>query len=112
MPANATSARKKPSTAKRKAAPKAGAYKEPAALKRLNKSLDNAQEALAALRKDVSKDVGSGAKDLYTDVERFVKTARRDGSKLGRALERDMRKAGRKLSPAKRSTAKRSTAKR
>ena len=40
MPAKATAASKKPSTAKRKAPPKAGAYKEPAALKRLNKSLD------------------------------------------------------------------------
>jgi hypothetical protein len=40
------------------------AFKEPAALNRLNRSLDAAQEALAELRKDTERDVGHGARDL------------------------------------------------
>jgi hypothetical protein len=50
---------------------------EPVAHKRLNKSLDDAQKALVALRKDVGKDVSQGARDLYTDLNKFVKDARR-----------------------------------
>ena len=96
-----TTARKQTTASKPRATRKA-ATGEPAALKRLNNSLDTAQAALAALRKDVSKDVSSGARELYTDLERFVKAARRDGSKLSRALERDMRKAERKLSGSSR----------
>jgi DNA-binding protein HU-beta len=108
------------------------AVKEPAALRRLNKSLDSAQAALGALRKDVGKDVSGGARDLYKDLDRFVKDARRGSGKLGTALQRDIarlqkqlasssssrrstRSGGRKASgrsTAKRSTAKRSTAKR
>ena len=44
------------------------AFKEPAALNRLNRSLDAAQEALAELRKDTGRDVGHGARDLYKDL--------------------------------------------
>jgi hypothetical protein len=91
VPTKTTDSKRKPRTT-RKAGPR-----EPAALKRLNSSLDTAEAAVVALRKDLSKDVSSGARDLYADLERFVKAARRDGSKLGRALERDMRKAERKL---------------
>ena len=65
------------------------AFKEPAALKRLNRSLDAAQEALAELRKDTGRDVGQGARDLYKDVRTFVSSARRDSGKLARALRRD-----------------------
>ena len=54
---------KKPAT-RGKAARKRPAAGEPAAVKRLNKSLDAAQDALAALRGDVSKDVSAGARDL------------------------------------------------
>ena len=47
------------------------APKEPAALKRLTKSLDAAQEALAELRKDTGRDVSQGARDLYKDLRTF-----------------------------------------
>ncbi len=80
-------AAKKPARTKRANTRKAPA--EPAAVKRLNKSLETAQDSLAAMRKDVS----TGARDLYRDVDRFVKDARRDGRKLGRALQRDIESA-------------------
>jgi hypothetical protein len=79
-------AAKKPSRSKRSTAKKPA---EPAAVKRLNKSLDAAQDALGAMRKDVD----TGARDFYRIVEKAVKEARRDGRKLGRALQRDIEKA-------------------
>ena len=48
-------ARKRPAASKKRPA-----AKQPAAINRLNKSLDAAQDALTALRKDLSKDVGAG----------------------------------------------------
>lgn len=86
-------------TASRRASPagKRPPAKEPAAIKRLNKSLDNAQDALAALRKDVTKDVGAGARGLYKDLEKFVRDARRDTGKLSRALQRDIEQLQKRL---------------
>lgn len=78
---------------------------EPAALKRLNKSLDSAQDALATLRKDLSKDVGAGAKNLYRDLERFIKDARRDSGKLGTALQRDVERAQKAVASRSRASA-------
>jgi len=82
-------------------------FKEPAALKRLNRSLDAAQEALAELRKDTERDVGQGAHDLYKDVRTFVTSARRDSGKLAKALQRDFEQAQKRLAgaPAARSRA-------
>jgi hypothetical protein len=97
---------------------------------RLNKALDSAQDALNALRKDLSKGAGSGAKGLYKDLEKRVRDVRRDTGKLGKALQKDFANIQKQLadaakqagpsgkrkpasrSKAKRSTAKRSTAKR
>jgi hypothetical protein len=73
------------------------AFTEPAALKRLNRSLDAAQEALAELRKDTGRDVGQGAQDLYKDVRTFVTSARRDSGKLAKALQRDFEQAQKRL---------------
>ena len=81
--------RRQPPAAKRKAA----APKQPAAIRRLNRSLDSAQDALVHLRKDVSSDVSAGSTNLYKDVKRFVKDARRDSEKLANALQRDAEKA-------------------
>jgi hypothetical protein len=72
-------------------------FKEPAALKRLTKSLDAAHEALAELRKDTGRDVGQGAKDVYKDLRAFVTNARRDTGKLARALARDFEQAEKRL---------------
>lgn len=68
-------------------------FKEPAALKRLNKSLDAAQDALSELRKDS----GRGAQDLYKDLRGFVSNARRDTGKLGKALAKDFEQAQKRI---------------
>ncbi len=85
-------AKRKPAATKKSAAKKSAA-KESAALQRLNRSLDSAQDALTHLRKDVGKDVSAGSTSLYNDLKRFVKDARRDSSKLAKALQRDAEKA-------------------
>jgi hypothetical protein len=74
--------------------------REPAALRRFNKSLDSAQSALASLRKDLSKDVGAGARDLHRDLGRFVKAARRDSGRLSKAIQRDLEQAQKRLAGA------------
>jgi hypothetical protein len=73
------------------------AFREPAALKRLTRSLDAAQEALVELRKDTGRDVGQGARDLYKDLRAFVSSARRDSGKLAKALQRDFEQAQKQL---------------
>jgi hypothetical protein len=85
-----TSSRRKTSARRSTSTRKSSGPSQPAALKRFNKSLDSAQNALTALRKDVSKDVSSGARDLYTDLEKFLKDARRNSGKLGTALQKDV----------------------
>jgi hypothetical protein len=116
-------ATKKPASRAGKTARKRTAASEPAAIKRLNKSLEAAQDALAALRKDVSKDVSVGSRDLYKDVQKFVKDARRDSGRLSKALQRDIERMQKRLSAspraksssragAPRKTAARSTTKR
>src|SRR3954453_7984634 len=130
-----SSARKRPaakSTARKRTAAKSTtrrrqSSKSPAALKRLEKSLGSAQDALKALRNDVGRDTSAGARSIYKDLEKFVRDARRDSGKLGTALQRDLDKAQKKLAagakkaaPGRssarkttaRSTAKRSTARR
>jgi hypothetical protein len=75
-------------------------FKEPTALKRLNSSLDTAQQALVELRKDTGRDVGKGAQDLYNDLRKFVTNARRDSNKLAKALQRDFEQAQKELAKA------------
>ena len=73
-------------------------FTEPAALKQLTtKSLEAAQEALAELRKGAGRDVGEGARDLYSDLRTFVSSARRDTGKLAKALQRDFTQAQKQL---------------
>jgi hypothetical protein len=72
-------------------------FKEPAALKRLDKSLDSAQKALRELGKDTGRDVSQGARDLYADLRTFVSSARRDTGKLAKALQRDFDRAQKQL---------------
>ncbi len=71
--------------------------KESSALRKLNKSLDSAQEAVAALGKEVGRDVGGGARDLHKNLQRFVKDARRDSGKLGTALQRDLERLQKRM---------------
>jgi hypothetical protein len=70
---------------------------ESPSIKRLNKSLDSVQDALTALRKDVSKDVSTGAKGLYRDLEKFVRDARRNSGRLSTALQKDVERLQRQL---------------
>jgi hypothetical protein len=104
-PAKKAASRRSSATRKRPAA------KEPAAIKRLNKSLDAAQDALVALRKDLSRDVGAGGRDLYKNLERFVRSARRDSGKLSKALERDIEQLQRRLArtPKTKTTSRKGT---
>ena len=82
-PAKKAASRRSATARKRPAArKKRPAAKQPASINRLNKSLDAAQDALASLGKDVSKDLGAGGRDLYKNLQRFVKNARRDSGKL------------------------------
>ena len=58
-PAKRSTTKRRTTTRKKPAARKSPASKEPAAVVRLNKALDSAQDALNALRKDLSKGAGS-----------------------------------------------------
>jgi hypothetical protein len=76
------------------------AFKEPVALKRLDKSLESAQQALTELGKHTGRDVSQGARDLYKDLRSFVSSARRDSGKLAKALQRDFERAQKQLADA------------
>jgi len=101
---------KKPTTPASR--PRAAAFKQPAALKRLNRSLDSAQEALTELRKDTGRDVSHGARGLYKDLRTFVSSSRRDAGKLAKALQRDFERAQKQLAggPAARAAPPRAAA--
>jgi len=86
----------------RRTTSRSSSSREPAALKRLNRSLDSAQEALKVLRKDVGRDVSSGTRGLYGDLQKFVREARRDSTKLGKSLGRDVQKLQQGLTAASR----------
>ena len=58
---------------------KSAAFKEPAALKKLNQSLEAAQKALTELRQHAG---GKSSKSLHTGVGKFVSSAKRDSGKL------------------------------
>ena len=84
--------------AKKPASPRSQAFKEPAALKRLSRSLESAQEALAELRKDTERDVSHGARDLYGDLRTFRRecaTRYREADKGAPARFRARAKTGR-----------------
>jgi hypothetical protein len=76
------------------------AFKEPPAFKRLTKSLDTAQEALAELSKQSGRDVGQSASAISKDLRTFVSNARRHSGRLGKALSRDFEQAQKKLAKA------------
>lgn len=85
------------------------AFKEPAALTRLTKSLDVAQEALTELRKHTGHDANEAARDLYKDLRTFVSSARRDTGKLAKALARDVAQAQKQLAATPRAKARTTT---
>jgi hypothetical protein len=69
------------------------AFKEPAALKRLNKALESAQKALTELRAQGGRDLSQGARSLHKDLGSFVSSARGHTGKLGKALKSDFDQA-------------------
>jgi hypothetical protein len=64
----------------------------------MNKSLDAALQTL----KDMRKDVGTGAKDHYSNLSKSLRQARSDSGKLGRRLQRDLQKGASRTASAAR----------
>jgi ABC-type transporter Mla subunit MlaD len=81
------------------------------AVSRLQRSIEAAQEDLAALRGSL----GAGAGDLRRDLARLLRDARRDVTKMGRLVRRDLERlqqdvsaaAAGKAAPARRSATRR-----
>ena len=96
MPQAKKSTRTRSSSSARRSS-RTPAFKEPAALKRLTKSLESAQDALADLRKDLGRDAGTATRDLHKQLRTAVTGSRRDIGKLVRALQRDFDVAQTKL---------------
>jgi len=102
----------------RSSSSRSAAFKQPAALKQLNKSLDSAQKALTQLRKHAGRDAAKGTKSLHGDLSKFVSNAKRDSGKLSTALKRDFDQTQKALAKSaqsaraqtRRSSARRSTA--
>jgi hypothetical protein len=86
------------------------AFKEPAALKQLNKSLASAQKALTDLRKQAGRDAAKSTQSLHGDLRKFLANARRDSGKFTAALRRDFEQAQKALAQSSRSQTRRSTA--
>ena len=86
-------------------------FKEPAALKRLNRSIDAAQNALGDLRSHAGRDAAEGTRNLYKGLGQFVSDARRDTGKFATALKRDFEKAQKAAAggPARRSRTSRTS---
>ena len=88
-------------------------FKEPAALKRLNRSLEAAQKALTELRTHAGGNAAKSTQSLHKGLGKFVANARRDSGKFTTALKRDFNQATKAASRATRSgasgTSRRST---
>lgn len=76
---------------------KSATFKEPAALKKLNQSLDAAQKALTDLRQHAG---GKSSKPLHSGLGKFVSSAKRDTGKLSTALKREFAEAQKKVASA------------
>jgi hypothetical protein len=68
-------------------------FKEPAALTRLNRSLDGAQQALTELRTHAGRNAAENTRKLHKGLGKFVSDARRDSGKFATALKRDFEQA-------------------
>ena len=67
------------------------------------------KEAIAELRKNAGRDASEGARGLYKDLRSFVSSARRDGGKLAKALERDFQQAQKRVTARKTATRSRAS---
>src|SRR2546429_8613183 len=68
-------------------------FKEPAALKRLNRSLESAQKALQELRTHAGRNAAGQTRALHKGVGKFLSDARRDTGKFTTQLRRDFEQA-------------------
>ena len=84
-------------------------FKEPAALKRLNQSLDAAQKALTELRNHAGREAADSTKTLYKGLGKFVTDARRDTGKFTSALKKDFEQAAKMAQTAAKRTTGRAT---
>jgi hypothetical protein len=88
-------------------------FKEPAALKRLNRSLESAQKALTELRSHAGSSAAKNTQSLHKGLGKFLSDARRDTGKFTTALKRDFdqakKAASRATSSGSSGTSKRST---
>jgi len=87
-------------------------YKEPAALKRLNSSLDSAQKALKDLQAQAGRNATASTKALHKGLGKFLSDARRDTGKFTTALKKDFeaaQKAAKSAQASATSTARRAT---
>lgn len=108
MPATkqAPAAKRDSSTKQAPAAKQTGTTREArgaAALDGLEVSLDDAQKAIAELRRDLS----TGGRKLVKDVEIAIKNARRDLGRTRKAIQHDLGELGGALTPHR--TAQRAT---
>jgi hypothetical protein len=76
---------------------RSSAFKEPAAVKQLTRSLETAQKALTELGKQGSRDAGAATRSLQQDLRKFLRDAKRDTGKLTTALRRDFDQAQKTL---------------
>jgi hypothetical protein len=92
----------KKSPAKASARPRAAATvlahieRDDRAIGRLLKTLDAAQKDLAA----IGGSLGTGASDVRKDVARLLRDARRDVTKMSKAVQRELERLQRDLRPA------------
>lgn len=69
-------------------------FKEPAALKRLNKAIGDAEKALKDLRTQAGgSDAAAGTRTLYKGLGKFLSDARRDSGKFTTAIKKDFEQA-------------------
>jgi hypothetical protein len=69
-------------------------FKEPAALKRLNKAIVDAEKALKDLRTQAGgSDAAAGTRTLYKGLGKFLSDARRDSGKFTTAIKKDFEQA-------------------
>jgi hypothetical protein len=68
-------------------------FKEPAAVKRLSRSLEAAQKAVGELRSHAGRDAGAATRSLHQDLRKFISDATRDSRKLTTQLKRDFDRA-------------------
>ena len=80
-------------------------FKEPAALKRLNKSIGDAEKALRELRDHAGRGTASGTQGLYKGLGKFLSDARRDSTKFATAIKRDFEQAAKAAQQAAKSSA-------